>query len=212
MFKRGLSVYGLDPSEGMLNIARGLSTDVIWQKGVAEKIPFSNLMFSGAIATLTIHHWNNIEIGFSEINRILKLGSYFVLFTAFQKQMHAYWLNHYFPKLMNASIQKMPTHQSIVRNAKNQGFRILIELPYFIQDNLEDLFLYSGKNVPDLYFSDVIRSGMSSFAGQSDKDEINIGLEKLRKDLQSDSFNTIKSKFNDHLGDYSFFVLEKIET
>ncbi len=92
----GLKMHGIDPSHIMLEAAKNKSSEVNWLQASAEDIPYENLMFDGALATLTIHHWDNLSIGMSEIYRVMKDSARFVIFTATPEQMQSYWLNHYF--------------------------------------------------------------------------------------------------------------------
>jgi SAM-dependent methyltransferase len=174
---------------------------VKWCQAPAEDIPFNDSMFDGVLATLTIHHWDKLRKGLAEIYRVMKPASRLVIFTSTQEQMKGYWLNHYFPDMMERSIKKMPSRGSILEAAEAQGFSLLAEDLYFIRDDLEDLFLYAGKNNPEVYFIPEIRKGISSFSNLADAEEIRTGLEVLKSNIQQG--------FENNSGDYSFYVLEK---
>ena len=58
---KGYKFYGIEPSEKMLNIAMSRNDKINWLLGLAEHIPADDMLFDGAIATLTIHHWTNIK-------------------------------------------------------------------------------------------------------------------------------------------------------
>ena len=78
-----------------------------------------------------------------------------------------------------------------------------------IKDDLEDKFLYIGKNNPKIYFDSTIRNGISSFADLANKEEIEKGLNSLKNDLiTGDSYN-VKSNFKDNKGDYLFIKIKK---
>jgi SAM-dependent methyltransferase len=205
----GLDFYGIDPSNIMLEAARLKSGQVKWCQAPAEDIPFNDSMFDGVLATLTIHHWDKLRKGLAEIYRVMKPASRLVIFTSTQEQMKGYWLNHYFPDMMERSIKKMPSRGSILEAAEAQGFSLLAEDLYFIRDDLEDLFLYAGKNNPEVYFIPEIRKGISSFSNLADAEEIRTGLEVLKSDMDTDTFKNIQQGFENNSGDYSFYVLEK---
>jgi SAM-dependent methyltransferase len=101
---------------------------------------------------LTIHHWGNLEKGFSELSRVLKKDGKIVIFTSTPQQMQGYWLNHYFPKMMMDSIRQMPTPENVIAAMENAKIAIVKTEKYFIQPDLEDKFLYCGKHNPELYF------------------------------------------------------------
>ncbi|MEP6792826.1 MAG: class I SAM-dependent methyltransferase [Saprospiraceae bacterium] len=207
--EKGLNFIGVDPSEVMLNEAKSKSHKIEWMTGSVESLPFAESIFDGAIATLTVHHWNNIKTGFKELYRVLKSGSRIVLFTSSPEQMAGYWLNHYFPIVMQRSIEKMPSVVSVISALEAAGFTRTATEIYAVRDDLIDLFLQSGKNRPEIYFDPAVRLGISTFASLATEKEIEDGLQKLRYDLDNNLFEAIKKKYDNDLGDYLFIVAEK---
>jgi SAM-dependent methyltransferase len=205
----GLQLTGVDPSEIMLEEARKKSNLVEWKNGSSEQIPASNNSFDGALATLTLHHWKDIPSAFKELYRVLKPKSKLVFFTSSPAQMQGYWLNHYFPRLIEVSGKNMPAVESIEIIAPGEGFILECVENYFVKPDLKDLFLYSGKHNPELYFNEHIRKGISTFSVLSNKEEIENGLNHLRTDLDSGKFQIIKERYENDLGDYCFVVFEK---
>ena len=206
---KGVSFVGIEPSDKMLKEAKLRSKKVNWLTGTAEQIPTEDKIFDGAIATLTIHHWTNLEKAFIEINRVLSDSGRFVLFTSTREQMKGYWLNHYFPQMMNASILQMPSMDNIIEATTNAGFELTTTEKYFIRDDQQDHFLYVGKNRPELYFNEQVRNGISSFSSLSNIAEVEQGLQKLNTDLNSNAFEAIKKNYNNDIGDYIFITLQK---
>jgi ubiquinone/menaquinone biosynthesis C-methylase UbiE len=202
--------YGVDPSATMLEKARRRSgANVIWQKARAEDLPFENDFFAGALATLTIHHWKDLEKAFGEIDRVLKPGGKFVVFTSFPEQMRGYWLNHYFPATMRASIAQMPARETIEAALKSAGLKIKATENYFVRDDLADHFLYCGKHRPALYLNEAIRRGISSFSALADKREIETGLAELAGDIETKKIARIIEDYENDSGDYVFIVAGK---
>lgn len=206
---KGYTFYGVEPSEKMLNIAKSRNGKVNWLSGLAENISVGDNMFDGVIATLTIHHWRDINKAFKEIYRVLNDNSKFVIFTSTPQQMKGYWLNHYFPKMLGDSILQMPSFEIIENAAVEAGFVITKTEKYFIPDDLRDHFLYVGKNRPELYFDAEVRKGISSFSALSNAEEVRSGLSRLRDDINMNRFKEIKTRFDNDLGDYLFVVAEK---
>ena len=205
----GLEFAGVDPSEQMLNEARSRNQNVHWIPGSAEKIPIEDKIFDGVIATLTIHHWDNLKNAFAEISRVLSDDGRFVIFTSTPDQMKGYWLNHYFPKMLQASIVQMPSVDDIRLAAENANLLISDVEKYFIKDDLQDFFLYVGKNKPQCYFDEHIRQGISSFSSLANMEEVDQGLTKLRFDMDNGVFEKIKNKYENDLGDYLFITIKK---
>ncbi|WP_184542250.1 class I SAM-dependent methyltransferase [Mucilaginibacter sp. FT3.2] len=206
---KGINFYGVEPSVEMLDIARLKSMEVTWLLGPAEGIPVPDNFFDGSIATLTIHHWTELGIAFAEFYRVLKSGSPMIIFTADPQQMSGYWLNYYFPNMMARSVAQMPGLDMIAAAAIGAGFSVIDTEKYFIGDDLQDLFLYSGKNNPSLYLDEGVRKGISSFASLASREEVEQGILKLKDDIWEGRFETVKAKYSDAFGDYLFITLQK---
>ncbi len=200
---------GVDPSEEMIKKARARNQDIDWQLGTAEQTAFPSEKFDGVIASLTIHHWTNLETAFVEMARVMKRGAKMVIFTSTPEQMKGYWLNHYFPKMLLDSMQQMPSLESVQNALEVSGLKVVHTEPYFIKPDLQDLFLYSGKFDPELYFRPEVRSGISSFADLANAEEVTKGLEQLRQDIDSSEINQVMKACENNLGDYLFIVVEK---
>ncbi|MBN8642828.1 MAG: methyltransferase domain-containing protein [Flavobacteriales bacterium] len=200
---------GVDPSEKMLESARTKSNQINWKIGTAESIPAENDVFDGIIGVLTIHHWTNLEKAFTELYRTLKVNGKIVLFTSTSEQMKGYWLNKYFPKMLKESINQMPTFEEIKTASEKAGLKIINTEKYFIQNDLEDLFLYAGKNRPKLYLDENVRKGISSFANLSLKEEVEKGLSTLENDVQSNEIEKTINRYKNNDGDYLFIQIEK---
>ena len=207
--KNGFEITGLEPSKTMVEQAKSKNPDIQWILGNAENLPFENESFNVVMATLTIHHWQNLEKGFSEIFRVLKDDGTFLIFTSTSEQMKNYWLNHYFPEMMQKSVAQMPSFSIIKEGLEKVGFEITETEKYLIKEDLQDKFLYIGKNNPEIYFDESIRKGISSFADLANKNEVEKGLKKLKNDIDNDKFIEIKNQFNTEFGDYLFIKIKK---
>lgn len=120
--------------------------------------------------------------------------------------MRHYWLCHYFPEMMARSIEGMPSEATIQDALSRAGFKSTTVVPFFVTNELQDLFLYSGKNRPDLYLSAAVRANISSFASLTDSEELNDGLGQLVKDLQSGAFDAVKRRYQTNSGDYALVI------
>lgn len=78
-------VVGVDISEEMLEVGRGkvrkgnLEGRITLQRGDAEKLPFSDRQFQGAMVAFGVRNFEDLAAGLSEIHRILKPGGKFVV-------------------------------------------------------------------------------------------------------------------------------------
>jgi SAM-dependent methyltransferase len=200
--------HGIDISDQMLAQAMAKSRSVTWQCADARAIPYSGGSFAGVICTLAIHHFPELDTPFSEVFRVLRTGS-FVLFTAFPEQMRNYWLCHYFPEMMARSIERMPSQAVVVCALRSAGFAVQDAVPFHVTNELQDLFLYSGKDRPEIYLNPNVRSNISSFATQCTSLELQNGLRMLRADIQSHRFRDVFHSYSGAAGEYAFVIAEK---
>ncbi|MCB0760996.1 MAG: class I SAM-dependent methyltransferase [Flavobacteriales bacterium] len=206
---QGGSWIGVDPSEVMLSKASAKCNTVHWLQGTAEDFGNDVPLFDRALCTLTIHHWPDLKAGFANISKHLHPEGKLVIFTSTPHQMKQYWLNAYFPKMMRVSMKQMPELERVKEALDVAGLIVEQAVPYDIHPELEDLFLYSGKFAPEMYFDPSIRRGISSFSHLADQREVEHGLRQLRADIENGSFLEIARKFRHHGGDYLYLICHK---
>ncbi len=196
--------FAFDNSEKMLSEAKLKTSHVDWKQFDVTALGYENDFFDGAVCTLAIHHFLDLDKAFSEVGRVLKPKSKLIIFTATPDQMESYWLNHYFPKMMDGSCREMPSLE-VIQSALNQA-KISIEStePFFVDPDLQDFFLYSGKQMPEMYLSSLVRNGISSFHKYCSKSELSNGLNKLRKDIKTGAIKEVMEKYESINGDYVF--------
>lgn len=209
LMKQGFDLTGMDPSEEMLSKASGRYQTGHWIKGSAENTGLSGLSIHGILAMLTIHHWKDLNKAFRELNRVLKPEGRLVIFTSTAEQMKGYWLNEYFPKMLNDSILQMPKYDRIKTVLESASLRIESTEKYFIKDDLLDHFLYCGKHRPELYLERKVRNGISSFTDLANQVEVQQGLKKLSQDIESNHIQEIIANYENELGDYLFVIARK---
>jgi len=207
--KKGIRFIGIDPSAEMLSKAKEKSSTIDWRFGTVEETGLTDKSVDGVIASLTVHHWKNLEQGFTELGRVMKQGSRIVIFTSAPEQMETYWLNHYFPKMIKESAIPMPTIETIASLLKKSNIEIIVTEKYFVKPDLEDQFLQCGKHAPELYLREEIRKGISSFASAEDPLEVQQGLLDLKKDIESGKIKEIIKSYESDKGDYFFVAGEK---
>ncbi|MCL4182382.1 MAG: methyltransferase domain-containing protein [Burkholderiaceae bacterium] len=194
-----------DVSGTMLAQARAGSDAIAWVQAEADRLPFASSAFDGVICTLAIHHFSGLESPFSEVRRTLRSGP-FVIFTGLAEQMRNYWLCHYFPEMMARSIEKMPSEEKIRDALSRTGFESATVAPFFVTNDLQDLFLYSGKHRPELYLAHDVRANISSFALLAAPGELQDGLARLTADIESGVFGSIKTQYASEAGDYAYIT------
>ncbi|MFN8397470.1 MAG: methyltransferase domain-containing protein [Bacteroidia bacterium] len=201
----GLDLTGIDPSREMLAKAREKAPAAKWLEGVAERLPFEDGSFDGVLATLTLHHWSDMAAGIAEAARVLRPGGRFVTFTSDKEQMEGYWLCHYFPRMLEASIKVMPSLINVTTAMEAAGLQPSIER-YHVRPDLQDLFLASGKHDPCIYLKPEVRRGISTFAALGIPEEIEEGLAQMAKDIASGEVTKVIHRYESDRGEYAFVM------
>lgn len=198
-----------DQSELMLESAKKKSTTIEWSVMDVVKTSYESFSFDAAICSLAIHHFQDLEAAFKEISRVLRSSGKFVIFTSTPEQMNNYWLNHYFPEMMARSTMQMPS-VSEIESALNIANLKLVEVKSFlVSSDLRDLFLYSGKQRPEMYLSESVRTGISSFRNFCSEAELKYGLSRLAVDIESGNIKFITERYKKNTGDYCFLIAQK---
>ena len=206
--ERGGRWHGVDLSLGMLRSATRKNPRVRYFQADSAALPFRDLSFDGAICTMALHHFPDLLPVFREAGRVLRQGR-LVIFTGTSEQMKGYWLNEYFPIAMARSTVQMPDFESITVALRRAGFTSVIAEPYEVRADLQDLFLYAGKHRPELYLSDLVRRGISTFSTLADQDELAAGCARLQQDIASGRIGEVMDRFKNEDGDYMLVVASK---
>ncbi|MEM1244052.1 MAG: class I SAM-dependent methyltransferase [Pseudomonadota bacterium] len=208
LFQREVNICGLDISQTMLNQARQKQPTIVWHEADAAAMPFADANFAGIISVLATHHMHDLPAALKQAYRVLQTGR-LVIFTATPEQMQHYWLQHYFPKMMQNCSEKMLDFAGFAKLLKSAGFTSVKQIPYYITDKTQDKFLHAGKYSPQIYLDEKIRNANSGFKLFADQVELPLGLEKLAADIKSGQIEEIIKKYEHEGGDYCYIVAEK---
>jgi len=119
------NVYGVEPADEMRQKAIDKNTDVIFEKGNHEKIPFRDNFFDFIYMTDVIHHVPEIRIMFKELNRVLKQSGSLCIVTESHKQIESRFWVKYFPTTVEVEKKRYPDIPEIIESAINNGFVFL---------------------------------------------------------------------------------------
>lgn len=72
-------LIGIDPTNGMIEMAKRLTPDATFSPGTAEALPLQDASVDLALSTSSFHHWQDQATGLREIARVLRPGGYFLL-------------------------------------------------------------------------------------------------------------------------------------
>ena len=123
--------------------------------------------------------------------------------------MKKYWLNEYFPSMMQRASSLMHNENQFFESLRQAGFEDIQTEKFFVSDQLQDLFLQAGKYKPQIYLDPAVRRGISSFALEENQEEIMHGLYKLKQDIFSGAIKEIIHSYESDLGDYVFVHAQK---
>ena len=76
---RGLRVTGYDSSEAMLRVARSKESDVTWQRGQAEALPFADGSFDLVLSVAGLEFMDEPDLALTEMFRVLAPGGRLVV-------------------------------------------------------------------------------------------------------------------------------------
>jgi SAM-dependent methyltransferase len=76
----GTRVFGVDPTENQLTVARVREGGVTYGRAAAECLPFAAGAFDAVVICLTLEHLDPFEPAIVEVGRVLEPGGRFVLF------------------------------------------------------------------------------------------------------------------------------------
>ncbi len=208
LHNNGINIEGLDYSETMLQHARNKNAAIKYQLGDSCSLPYNDARFNGTLFLLSTHHIHNLSQALQEAFRVIDRGRCLIM-TATPEQMYSYWLWEYFPDMMRNGSKLMKSYEDLSALLSNAGFTNIYQDKFFVTNELQDLFLGSGKYRPEIYLDPTVRRNISSFHVSANTQEVHSGLEKLKSDITSGAINQIIAKYESEIGDYSFIIAEK---
>jgi SAM-dependent methyltransferase len=101
-------VWAVDPSAEMLAVARGrVPRTVGLKQAAAEELPFRDGWFERVAARLVLHLVDR-RSALAEVRRVLASGGRFVAASFDPTHFDGYWLNRFFPELLELDLARFP--------------------------------------------------------------------------------------------------------
>ena len=129
-----------------------------------------------------------------------------MIFTSTPEQTGSFWLKHYFPDAIERSVELMPGLDEVNVALEAAGFGVSHTDPYEVTTKVRDRFLYCGKHRPELYLSESVRRGITTFRQLADPAEVESGCARLADDIESGRLEKVRAAYAHDLGDYLFVV------
>lgn len=169
----GLHVIALEPSRVMIDQRAGDTALVV--QGRAESLPFPDNSFDAVMGVLTLHHWEDLAAGLSEVLRVARDRVVFLSWVGFSNR---FWLFDYFPEIETIDKAKFPELDWM---AEVTGCRVDASV-VTVPADCSDGFLCAYWRRPEAYLDPGVRGAISSLARFPD---IDARLQRLRADLDS---------------------------
>lgn len=173
-------VVGVEPSETMLRQRGAHAAPAVQAR--AEALPFADAAFDAALATLTLHHWTDLERGLQEMQRVAARQ---VVFYFEPGWASAVWIvADYFPEIGDLGSERAAPGTERISELLDVQSVEPIPVPADCQDGFGACYW----NRPDAYLDPLVLAGMSSFA-QLDPEVLRRGTDQLRRDLESGAWD-----------------------
>ena len=115
-------VWAVDPSPEMLAVARGRAPrGVAFKQAQSEALPFKDGWFERAVAMLVVHVLDRPR-AFAELRRVLGADGRLVVATFDPEHIHGYWLNRYFPSILEIDLERFAPADVLADELRAAGF------------------------------------------------------------------------------------------
>ncbi|MEZ5977404.1 MAG: class I SAM-dependent methyltransferase [Planctomycetota bacterium] len=179
----GRTVAAVEPSRTM--IAQRAAERAPAVQAVAERLPFADGTFDAALATLTLHHWENWRAGLREMRRVADDRVVLLTWVGYggasgHGDSGRFWLLDYFPEIEAIDARIFPTEREL-----SEVLGPIESTPVPIPWDCVDGFLCAYWRRPAAYLDADVRLAISSFSKIEDASD---GLARLEEDLRTGAF------------------------
>jgi SAM-dependent methyltransferase len=173
-------VVAVDPSATMLRQRGPRAAPAVLAR--AEALPFADGTFGVALASLTVHHWSDIEGGLREMARVARRQVVFFFEPSWSPS--AWIVKDYLPEILDLGSERdAPGVERISATLVVQHVD-----PVLVPADCVDGFTGAYWNRPEAYLDPEVQAGSSSFA-QLAPETLRAGIERLRRDLESGAWD-----------------------
>lgn len=178
----GYKIDAIEPSIQMINQSTQ-NKNVTWYQLRAEEIN-SSQKYDGAICSLAIHHFEDIDKSLSNIKRSLKKDASFIIFCADPRKIDEdCWFKNYFNELIEKAKSTYLPLEILLRKLE-ENFKSVPKVEAFrIPKNITDGFFYAGWQTPERYLNKVFRNSISVFS-KAPEEMVSKSIKNLEKDLK----------------------------
>jgi ubiquinone/menaquinone biosynthesis C-methylase UbiE len=120
--RHGCVAFGVDPSPGMLAVARARSSAVTWLAGRAEAIPLAERAVERAFLQTVIHLVEDRAAAFAELRRVLEPGGVVAILTVDPAGAPRFWMADLLPSYAAIDAARFPAPDLLVAELRAAGF------------------------------------------------------------------------------------------
>ena len=172
----GREVTAVEPSQAMIEQRPPGAAPAV--RAAAEELPFGDDSFDAALATMTVHHWDDVDRGLAELRRVAR--DRVVILTWDPEVAAESWLTaEYLPELRELDVFRF---DSPARLAERLGGADVTPVP--IPADCRDGFIEAFWARPEAYLDPVVRDGMSGMRAM-DQQVVARAMGRLEADLRS---------------------------
>ena len=173
------TMTAVEPSEVMIDQRATDASPVV--RATAESLPFEDLASDAAMAIMTIHHWDDVDLGLSEMNRVAHRQCLHVFD---RTTTEPFWLTEYLPfpdELVEVSTRPWA---SIVSARLNDAQVEQLLIPRDCTDGFTEAYWAR----PEAYLDPKVQAG-TSWLSMLPADDLVAGLNRLADDLRSGAWD-----------------------
>jgi SAM-dependent methyltransferase len=175
-----LEVTAVEPAQAMIDQRPPGAAPAV--QAPAEELPFGDDSFDAALASMTIHHWDDLDRGLAELRRVARRR--IVIFTWDPEVAAESWLTaDYLPELRELDLFRFEPPAAL---AERIGAAAVREVP--VPADCRDGFIEAFWARPEAYLDPVVRAGMSGMRAM-DQDVVDAALARLAADLESGAWD-----------------------
>jgi SAM-dependent methyltransferase len=144
----------------------------------AERLPFDDDSFDGAMAMITIHQWGDVDAGLRELRRVSRGPVVILTFDA--AALLDFWLNEYVPEVIATERARFPAIDHVASVLGGEVEVLDVPIPIDCTDGFGEAY-YAR---PEAFLEPDVRAAQSGWV-LTDPAAVARGVAKLADDLSS---------------------------
>ena len=168
---KSIEWIAVDPSEEMLEIARGKESEVTYVHAKAEDLDFPDSHFDFIVCNFAFHHFEQKGLVLDKLRRILREDGSLKLKNIVPERMEGWWAYHYCPKTYFEDMHRFWPKDLLVYELEKRGLSSTVRIDY------QESWLPLARVAQDYERRDTSQLAMIGDAAFTK------GLEKLRKEM-----------------------------